>query len=164
MLLTGFVCTALIPLCADQGSTDADVPTRSISSVHVRLCAPDEYPCLRSNFHLQCTVVLHCRTGRKRRCGWLDAVVLKYSHMINNYNGLNLTKLDVLDALPEVKIGKICTAIGGRGGVILYQMWLLWQKRVYKWAGDTASVEPKRGEPDRVVSLIPRNYAWVYIG
>ena len=58
-------------------------------------------------------MVLHCRTGRKRRCGWLDAVVLKYSHMINNYNGLNLTKLDVLDALPEVKIGKLRFVILG---------------------------------------------------
>lgn len=44
-------------------------------------------------------------TGRKRRCGWLDAVVLRYSHMINNYSGLNLTKLDVLDNLDYVKIG-----------------------------------------------------------
>jgi adenylosuccinate synthase len=44
-------------------------------------------------------------TGRKRRCGWLDAVVLQYSHMLNNYTSLNLTKLDVLDELPEVKLG-----------------------------------------------------------
>ena len=48
---------------------------------------------------------MSCSTGRKRRCGWLDAVVLKYSHMLNNYSGLNITKLDVLDALKEVKIG-----------------------------------------------------------
>jgi adenylosuccinate synthase len=41
-------------------------------------------------------------TGRKRRCGWLDAVVLRYSHMVNNYSGLNLTKLDVLNDLAEV--------------------------------------------------------------
>ncbi|KAI9340675.1 Adenylosuccinate synthetase [Zopfochytrium polystomum] len=44
-------------------------------------------------------------TGRKRRCGWLDLVVLKYSHMINNYTSINLTKLDILDKLPEIKIG-----------------------------------------------------------
>lgn len=44
-------------------------------------------------------------TGRKRRCGWLDVVVLKYSHLINDYTALNLTKLDVLDDLDEVKIG-----------------------------------------------------------
>ena len=44
-------------------------------------------------------------TGRKRRCGWLDLVVMKYSHMINDYTCLNLTKLDVLDDLQEIKIG-----------------------------------------------------------
>ncbi|CAG8502743.1 2538_t:CDS:10 [Acaulospora colombiana] len=43
-------------------------------------------------------------TGRKRRCGWLDLVVLKYSALINGYTSLNLTKLDVLDQLPEVKV------------------------------------------------------------
>ncbi|KAI9219902.1 putative ADE12-adenylosuccinate synthetase [Blastocladiella britannica] len=44
-------------------------------------------------------------TGRKRRCGWLDTVVLAYSTLINGYTELNLTKLDVLDALPEIAIG-----------------------------------------------------------
>ncbi|ODV90688.1 hypothetical protein CANCADRAFT_2418 [Tortispora caseinolytica NRRL Y-17796] len=43
-------------------------------------------------------------TGRKRRCGWLDLVVVKYSHMINGYTSMNLTKLDVLDELEEVKV------------------------------------------------------------
>ncbi|KAK9703323.1 Adenylosuccinate synthase [Basidiobolus ranarum] len=43
-------------------------------------------------------------TGRKRRCGWLDLVVLKYSHMINGYSSINITKLDVLDTFPEIKV------------------------------------------------------------
>lgn len=43
-------------------------------------------------------------TGRRRRCGWLDLVVMKYSHLINGYTALNLTKLDVLDQLPTLKI------------------------------------------------------------
>ncbi|SCV67759.1 BQ2448_5370 [Microbotryum intermedium] len=43
-------------------------------------------------------------TGRRRRCGWLDLVVLKYSHLINGYTALNLTKLDVLDQLPTLKV------------------------------------------------------------
>ncbi|KAJ7060845.1 P-loop containing nucleoside triphosphate hydrolase protein [Mycena amicta] len=42
---------------------------------------------------------------RSWRCGWLDFVVLRHSCMINGYDMLNLTKLDVLDALPEIKIG-----------------------------------------------------------
>jgi len=43
-------------------------------------------------------------TGRRRRCGWLDLVVLKYSCLINGYSSLNLTKLDVLDGLGEIKV------------------------------------------------------------
>ena len=43
-------------------------------------------------------------TGRRRRCGWLDLVVLKYSNLINGYTTLNLTKLDVLDELPTLKV------------------------------------------------------------
>lgn len=44
-------------------------------------------------------------TGRKRRCGWLDLVVLKYTNMINGYTQLAITKLDVMDQLKEIKIG-----------------------------------------------------------
>jgi len=44
-------------------------------------------------------------TGRKRRCGWLDLMVVKYTHMINNYTSINITKLDILDELDEVRIG-----------------------------------------------------------
>lgn len=43
-------------------------------------------------------------TGRKRRCGWLDLVMLKYSNSVNHYTALNLTKLDILDGLPEIKV------------------------------------------------------------
>ncbi|KAL1703316.1 Adenylosuccinate synthetase [Schizophyllum commune] len=43
-------------------------------------------------------------TGRRRRCGWLDLVVMKHSSLINGYDSLNLTKLDVLDDLAEIKI------------------------------------------------------------
>ncbi|KAL8662181.1 MAG: hypothetical protein Q9202_004937 [Teloschistes flavicans] len=43
-------------------------------------------------------------TGRKRRCGWLDLVVLKYSCAINHYTSLNLTKLDILDTFPTIKV------------------------------------------------------------
>lgn len=44
-------------------------------------------------------------TGRKRRCGWLDLVVLKYSNAINGYTHLNITKLDVLDTFAEIQVG-----------------------------------------------------------
>lgn len=44
-------------------------------------------------------------TKRKRRCGWLDFVLLQYTNMINGYTALCLTKLDILDTLPELKLG-----------------------------------------------------------
>ncbi|MCW5611451.1 MAG: adenylosuccinate synthase [Rubrivivax sp.] len=43
-------------------------------------------------------------TGRARRCGWLDAAALKRSMIINGVSGLCITKLDVLDGLPEINI------------------------------------------------------------
>ena len=43
-------------------------------------------------------------TGRKRRCGWFDAVAMKHVNRINSVTGLCLTKLDVLDGLETVKI------------------------------------------------------------
>jgi len=43
-------------------------------------------------------------TGRPRRCGWFDAAALKRSAQINGLSGLCVTKLDVMDGLPEVKL------------------------------------------------------------
>lgn len=43
-------------------------------------------------------------TGRPRRCGWLDGVALPYAAWLNGFTGLAITKLDVLDGLPELKI------------------------------------------------------------
>jgi adenylosuccinate synthase len=52
-------------------------------------------------------------TGRPRRCGWFDAVAVRYAARINGLDGLALTKLDVLDGLERIDI---CTAYtcGGR--------------------------------------------------
>ncbi|XP_033734852.1 adenylosuccinate synthetase-like isoform X1 [Pecten maximus] len=44
-------------------------------------------------------------TGRRRRVGWLDMVMLKYSNMINGFTAVAITKLDILDTFKEVKIG-----------------------------------------------------------
>eukprot|EP00577_Skeletonema_sp_RCC1716_P015924 CAMPEP_0113411050 /NCGR_PEP_ID=MMETSP0013_2-20120614/22036_1 /TAXON_ID=2843 ORGANISM="Skeletonema costatum, Strain 1716" /NCGR_SAMPLE_ID=MMETSP0013_2 /ASSEMBLY_ACC=CAM_ASM_000158 /LENGTH=536 /DNA_ID=CAMNT_0000297333 /DNA_START=455 /DNA_END=2065 /DNA_ORIENTATION=+ /assembly_acc=CAM_ASM_000158 len=45
-------------------------------------------------------------TGRARRVGWLDVPQMRYSTLINGFTALNLTKLDVLTGLAEVKIGR----------------------------------------------------------
>ncbi|HXH83520.1 MAG TPA: adenylosuccinate synthase [Candidatus Tectomicrobia bacterium] len=54
-------------------------------------------------------------TGRPRRCGWLDAVVLRYAIRINGIDTVALTKLDVLDQCETVKI---CTAYRYRGEIL----------------------------------------------
>jgi adenylosuccinate synthase len=46
-------------------------------------------------------------TGRPRRCGWYDAVAVRYACRVNGLDALALTKLDVLDGLPELKV---CTS------------------------------------------------------
>jgi len=44
-------------------------------------------------------------TGRPRRCGWLDLTQVKYSHRINDFHSICLTKLDCLNVLDEIKLG-----------------------------------------------------------
>ncbi len=53
-------------------------------------------------------------TGRKRRCGWYDAVVAKYSSLVNNFSDFVLTKLDILTGLDVIKV---CVAYSVRGEV-----------------------------------------------
>jgi adenylosuccinate synthase len=43
-------------------------------------------------------------TGRKRRSGWLDLVIVNYSAQVNCYTQINLTKLDILDTFEEIRI------------------------------------------------------------
>ena len=43
-------------------------------------------------------------TGRPRRCGWFDAVILRHASRVNGLTGLAVTKLDVLDTLPELRL------------------------------------------------------------
>jgi adenylosuccinate synthase len=56
-------------------------------------------------------------TGRRRRCGWLDAVVLRKSAMINGITHLAVTKMDVLDSFEEIKV---CTGYKMRGKTLEY--------------------------------------------
>jgi len=43
-------------------------------------------------------------TGRPRRCGWFDAVGARFSNQINGFTGVAITRLDILDAFPQLKI------------------------------------------------------------
>lgn len=54
-------------------------------------------------------------TGRPRRCGWFDAVVVHYARLINSLASLMITKLDVLDPLEEIQI---CTGYRYKGKLL----------------------------------------------
>jgi adenylosuccinate synthase len=54
-------------------------------------------------------------TGRPRRCGWYDAVAVRYAVRVNGLSALALTKLDVLDGLPELQV---CTAYRCNGATL----------------------------------------------
>ena len=69
-------------------------------------------------------------TGRKRRCGWFDSVLVRQSVAVSGVTGIALTKLDILDGFEEVKI---CTGYRLRGETLDYYP---------SHAGDQAAVEP----------------------
>ncbi len=54
-------------------------------------------------------------TGRRRRCGWLDGIILKNAVRLNGLSGLAITKLDVLDGLDTIKI---CTGYAYQGEIL----------------------------------------------
>ncbi|OGJ87586.1 MAG: adenylosuccinate synthase [Candidatus Raymondbacteria bacterium RifOxyA12_full_50_37] len=54
-------------------------------------------------------------TGRPRRCGWFDAVQMKKAHQLNGFTSLAITKLDVLDSFPKMRI---CTSYTLNGETI----------------------------------------------
>jgi adenylosuccinate synthase len=53
-------------------------------------------------------------TGRRRRCGWLDTVALRYAVRVNGITELALMKLDVLSAFPTVRLGVAYSSLGER--------------------------------------------------
>ncbi len=54
-------------------------------------------------------------TGRPRRCGWFDSVVVRHAARVNGLDGLALTKLDVLDGMSEIKL---CTGYDYKGELL----------------------------------------------
>ena len=69
-------------------------------------------------------------TGRKRRCGWFDAVMVKQAIITGGITGISLTKLDVLDGFAELKI---CVGYKLDGKIL---------KRLPAGAANQAAVEP----------------------
>ncbi len=61
-------------------------------------------------------------TGRPRRCGWMDLVALQYACMLNGCTQIVMTKADVLDAFPELKICTSYKINGAESKEIPFQM------------------------------------------
>jgi adenylosuccinate synthase len=68
-------------------------------------------------------------TGRPRRCGWFDADLVSFTAKLNGFTEIALTKLDVLDTLPKIKIGVGYRPIGKTGELAHY------------WQGDARWLE-----------------------
>lgn len=115
-------------------------------------------------------------TGRPRRCGWFDAVLGRFSARVNGLTGLAVTKLDVLDTLPEIEI---CTGYRTPGGVVTEfpaATWSLEHARpVYEvmpgWEADTTRARSLTDLPanarsylDRIESLMGAPIDMVSVG
>ncbi|OQW76422.1 MAG: adenylosuccinate synthase [Proteobacteria bacterium ST_bin11] len=100
-------------------------------------------------------------TGRKRRCGWFDAVSMRKSAQLNSLSGICLTKLDVLDGLD--KIG-ICTAYKINGqitetaplGADQYAACEAVIEEMPGWSGATAGVTDFAQLPENAKAYIAR--------
>jgi len=100
-------------------------------------------------------------TGRKRRCGWLDMVMLRNAVRLNGLTGLTITKLDVLGGLETLKI---CTGYECDGQVIQdfpASLKLLSTCRpVYEelpgWQEDVTGIRDRDGLPDNTIRYLNR--------
>ncbi len=100
-------------------------------------------------------------TGRKRRCGWLDMVILKNAVRLNSLTGMAITKLDVLGGLESIEI---CTAYEYRGRLINNfpsDLKMLDSCRpVYEslpgWEEDISGITQLSGLPDNAKKYIQR--------
>jgi len=91
-------------------------------------------------------------TGRPRRCGWFDAVLVKHSILVNGLDEIALTKLDVLDEMKQIKI---CTAYKYKGKFFRHfpaDMRILFEgEPIYEeqtgWRHDTSGITSFRDLP-----------------
>jgi adenylosuccinate synthase len=100
-------------------------------------------------------------TGRRRRCGWLDTVILRNAVRLNGLTGLTITKLDVLGGLESLKI---CTGYEYEGEILndfpaslnaldackpLYETWP-------GWSEDISGVKKLKDLPENVINYLNR--------
>ena len=107
-------------------------------------------------------------TGRRRRCGWLDLISLKYSVRVNSLTELFITKLDVLSGLEELKL---CVGYKDNDEVItdypFNQNILNTAEPVYEtfdgWTDDISTVKSFEGLPNNAQSYIKAIEAFIEV-
>jgi adenylosuccinate synthase len=100
-------------------------------------------------------------TGRPRRCGWYDAVAVRYAVRVNGLDAMALTKLDVLDGMPELQV---CTSYRCNGATLKDmpgdQAQLAACEPVYEtlpgWTAPTAGVRTFTDLPEAARAYIAR--------
>jgi adenylosuccinate synthase len=100
-------------------------------------------------------------TGRSRRCGWFDAVLAAQSVAINGIDGIALTKLDVLDGLPVLKICTGYEADGERfdhlpAGLKVQGRIRPIYEEIEGWSGSTRGARSFRDLPAEAVKYVRR--------
>ena len=100
-------------------------------------------------------------TGRPRRCGWFDAVAVRFSARVNGLDALALTKLDVLDSLESVKVCVAYEIDGRRVEQLPYHQTDLHKAvPVYEempgWGIDLTSVTETGGLPSEARAYLDR--------
>lgn len=115
-------------------------------------------------------------TGRPRRCGWLDIFVLNYTHRINRFTALNITKLDILSDLAEIKIGVGYSYKGERlkhfpsnlevlaNVEVEYETMPGWQSDITKVRSYAELPDAARKYIERIEQLVGCPVKWVGVG
>ena len=116
-------------------------------------------------------------TGRPRRCGWFDAVVVRYAARVNGLTGLAVTKLDVLDTFAEIRIATAYEIDQARfDSVFPYDLSLLdrakpvyetmpgWQQSIENARSLTDLPKAARAYLDRIQEITDVPIAYVSVG
>ena len=115
-------------------------------------------------------------TGRARRCGWFDAVVVRYAQRINGLTGLAVTKLDVLDTLERIALctgyevdGQVYTEFPGDLTMLeratpRYEWFPGWQRSTAEARTLEALPPEARTYLDRIEALVEAPIVYVSVG
>ena len=97
-------------------------------------------------------------TGRPRRCGWVDLVALQFACMINGVTQIIMTKADILDNLPELKVCNGYKINGEEKSYVPFQMNRVAIEPVYKnfkgWQKDISGLTDFNGLPEEMKNYI----------